>query len=309
MNQHPKVLIIGAGAIGAFYGSKLSQSGAEVTVICRSDYDYVKNHGFTIKSHWQESEYKFKPDQVLKDFQSYKDDADFILITTKVLDPNLTKDLLKPNLRKNSAIVLLQNGIHIEKTFADTFPENEIISALAFICVSRVKLGYIHHQDYGRLVIGNYPNSISIKTELLADLWQKSKVPCETSNNILKQRWKKLVWNAAFNPISVLAGSKNTSEILQNAATENLVRNVMQEVCTLAKADDCELEEEIVEKNIADTKKMKPYKTSMLLDFEAKRDMEIEAILGNAIRFAKQKNISIPHLSSIYGLLCCYKSQ
>ncbi|MBM5782207.1 MAG: 2-dehydropantoate 2-reductase [Pelagibacterales bacterium] len=308
MNNNPKILIVGAGAIGAFYGSKLSQSGAEVSVICRSDYDYVKNHGFTIKSHWEQPEYKFLPNQVLRDFQSYKDDADFIIIATKVLDPNLTTDLLKTNLRKKSAIVLLQNGIHIEKKVADSFPENEIISALAFICVSRVKPGYIHHQDYGRLVIGNYPNSISTKTELLANLWQKSQVPCETSNSILKQRWKKLVWNAAFNPISVLSGSKNTEEILKNSATEDLVRNVMHEVCTLAKADDCKLEEEIVEKNIADTKEMKPYKTSMLLDFEAKREMEIEAILGNAIRFAKQKNISIPHLSSLYGLLCCYKN-
>jgi 2-dehydropantoate 2-reductase len=81
----------------------------------------------------------------------------------------------------------------------------------------------------------------------------------------------------------------------------------MQEVCILAEIDGFKLPKDVIEKNLEATLKMKPYKTSMLLDFEAKRKMEIEAILGNAINFAKRKSVATPYLSSLYGLLTCYQ--
>lgn len=298
-----KILIIGAGAIGAFYGSKLAQSGAEVTVVCRSDYEFVKKNGFKIKSHWQQDEYIFKPKAVLQNITQYNENANYIIVTTKVLEIEKIIDSIKKVIHQDAVIVLLQNGIDIEKPYIQAFPQNELISALAFVCVSKTSTGNIFHQDYGRLVIGNYKKTMCKNSELLANLWQKANVPCAVSDNIIKQRWQKLVWNAPFNPISVLSGGKNTAQILANSATESLVRNIMQEVCILAQADNCELDCNIIEKNISDTKKMKPYKTSMLLDFEAKRPMEIEAILGNAINFAKSKNIAVPHLASLYGLL------
>jgi 2-dehydropantoate 2-reductase len=66
------------------------------------------------------------------------------------------------------------------------------------------------------------------------------------------------------------------------------------------------LPEGVIEKNIDATEKMKPYKTSMLLDFESKRKMETEAILGNALRFAQNKSIAVPYISTLYALLSNY---
>ena len=81
----------------------------------------------------------------------------------------------------------------------------------------------------------------------------------------------------------------------------------MEEIRMLAEADECKLPQDVVENNIAITRGMGPYKTSMLLDFEAKRPMEVEAILGNAVRFAKRMAISVPCLSTLYSLISCYK--
>lgn len=308
IQNHPtKILIIGAGAIGGFYGAKLAEAGAEVSIICRSDYEFIKENGFTIKSHWHAKEFNFKPHRVLRNTAEYNDKADFILVTTKVLPEISTIDLIKPTLHKESSIVLLQNGIHIEKPITTAFPNNHLISILAFIGVSRVAIGKIHHQDYGRLVIGDFPGNslleVSQKTKIFIDLLKKSGVPCDIRPEIQKERWRKLVWNAAFNPISVLAGGIDTRKILDNKNVKILAENVMQEVAILAKADGYELPEDIIASNIKLTEEMKPYKTSMLLDFEAKRPMEVEAILGNAIRFAKEKSITTPYLSTIYALL------
>lgn len=299
-----KILVIGAGAIGGFYGGKLTQAGAQVSVVCRSDYEIVKTHGIAIKSCL--GDFHFTPHQVLKSAEEFKGEADFILLATKVLPEIDIASLITPALSSRTSIILLQNGIHIEKPVAKLFPNHHLISALAFVCVSREVSGNINHQDYGRLIVGDFPKGVCEKTSELIELWKNSKIPVEASENILEERWKKLVWNAAFNPMSVLAGGVDTQTILDNIAARNLAENVMKEICILAQADGFNLPKNMVEKNIELTLKMKPYKTSMLLDFEAKRKMEVEAILGNAINFAKSKSIAVPHLSSLYGLLSCY---
>lgn len=299
-----KILIIGTGAIGGLYGAKLAQAGAEVAVLCRSDYETVKKYGIAIQSHW--GDFHFTPQKVLRDLRDYQEQADFILVATKVLPEISVPDLIAPVLAPNSSIVLMQNGINIEKPVAAAFPDHHLISAIAFVCVQKIGAGIVDHQDYGRLIIGDFGAGVSTKTLQLIDLWKKAGVPCEPSENIQLERWKKLVWNGSFNPISVLSGGADTGKILNIPAAKNLVQNVMKEVCALAEADGCKLPEDVIAKNIEATEKMKPYKTSMLLDFEAGRKMEVEAILGNAISFANQSSIAVPYLSSLHGLLSCY---
>ncbi len=299
-----KILVVGAGAVGGLFSSKLGLAGAEVTMVCRSDYEEVNKNGLQINSHW--GNFSFTPKSVLKNIAEYQEKADFILVATKVLPEISVADLIRPALHSGASIVLLQNGIHIEKPIAALFPNHHLISMIAHVCVSKSAPGIIDHKELGRLAIGDYPKGVSAKTRQLIELWQKSGVPCEVSENIQIDRWKKLIWNAAFNPISVLAGGIDTQKILANPEAEKLVRNVMQEVCILARADGCELPENIVEQNVSMTKKMHPYKTSMLLDFEAKRKMEVEAILGNAVRFAEEKSLTVPYLSSLRALLSCY---
>lgn len=294
-----KILVVGTGAIGGFYAGKLSQAGAEVSVLCRSDYDEVKKNGIFVESYL--GNFHFSPKKVLRNLSEYNEKADFILVATKVLPEISLPNLLAPVLSKNTSIVLLQNGIHIEKSVSEAFPNHHLISVIAFIGVAKIGEGKIHHQEYGRLIIGDFPFGVSAKTLQLVELLKTAQVEVAASENIQLERWKKLVWNAAFNPISVIAGGLNTTEILADEKIEKLARNIMQEICLLAEADGFELPENIVEKTIDLTRQMKPYKTSMLLDFEAKRPLEIEAILGNAISFAEKKSIVTPYLSRLYS--------
>ncbi len=299
-----KIIIIGAGAIGSLYGGKLAQAGAKVSYICRSNYEQIKKHGIKVKSIW--GDFEFQPQNIYHEASNYKEEFDFAIVTTKVLQEISVTNLLAPILSKKTAIVLIQNGIHIEEPIIKNFPTHQLISGLAFVCAGRIDANTTHHQDFGRLVFGDYPNEISLKTLELIALFKKANVPCEASENIKMERWKKLIWNAAFNPMSVLCGGINTQEILKNTSAKNLAIAVMQEVYELADADGCKLETDVITKNISATEKMTPYKTSMLLDFEAKRPMEVEAILGNALRFAAKKSIKTPYLSSLYALLSCY---
>ena len=299
-----KILVIGAGAIGSFYSAKLAQVGAEITLWCRSDYDFIKKNGIKIESY--EGDFQFIPHKILENLDEIDDEFDYILIATKALPTIDIPALIKNILKAKTKIILIQNGIHIEKNIAENFPNNELISAIAFIGVSRKSAGVICHQEYGKIIIGTYGEKASDAVHFLENLWKKSGIEVVVTDEILLERWKKLVWNGAFNPLSVVLRGKNTAEILNSDLALNLVKNIMNEICNLAKIDNCELPADVIEKNIVATKKMKPYKTSMLLDFEAGREMEVEAILGNAIKFAQSKSISTPYLSTIYAIIANY---
>ncbi len=295
-----KALIIGAGAIGVFYGSLLAKAGAEVAVVCRSEYEHVKQHGFFIDSR-ELGSWTFTPSQVLKNTAEYVGAADYILLCTKVIPPVDRVALIRPVVTADTAIVFIQNGVEIEQEIVSAFPGNEIISGLAYICCNQIRNGEILHLAYGRLTLGNLPGYVSNKTTELCDLIRQSGIECIATRNIVTERWKKCVWNAPFNPLSVLSGGLSTLDILHSQ--EAFVRNIMLDICRIAKAAGYQLPEDIIDINIKNTYAMPPYKTSMLLDFENGHPMETEAILGNAVRVAKQAGISSPYLDSVYALM------
>jgi 2-dehydropantoate 2-reductase len=294
-----KVLIVGAGAIGGFYGSLLARQGAEVSCLVRSDYAYLKEHGFVITG--LQGDYAFRPTQVLREAAELKEKPDYAMLCVKVAAGVDRIGLLRGILGPETAIVLLSNGVEIEAEIAEAFPEHEIISGLAFICVSRSGPGKILHQAYGRLALGSYPSGISAKTQALCEAFQQAGASCAIESDVIAARWRKCVWNAAFNPLSVLSGGLSTAAIL--ATQEPLVRAIMGEITRIAHALQHPLPDDIIELNVSSTYKMPPYKTSMLLDYEAGRPMETEAILGNAVRRGHALGLAIPHLESLYALM------
>ena len=135
----------------------------------------------------------------------------------------------------------------------------------------------------------------------LAAAFESVGIRCEATEDIVRARWRKCVWNAAFNPLSVLSGGLSTSDIL--GSQEILVRELMAEVCELARALGHPLPADTVDQQINSTRAMPPYKTSMLLDFEAERPMETGAILGNAVSAAQRVGFAVPRLETIYRLM------
>jgi len=301
MKNNPGILLVGTGAVGSYFAGRLHQAGARVAAVCRSDYDAVKEKGIFIKSI--NGDYHFIPEETVKNASDCSMEPDYIMVATKVLPEINVPGLIKEKVKAGTSIFLLQNGIDIERHAAEAFPENELISGLAFICVRRTSFGNIDHEDYGRIVIGKYPSGNSRKVDILSELFIKSGVSCSIESDIITARWKKLLWNAPFNPISVLAGGKNTRKMCDSEPTLTLVRKVMEEVRNLAVASGHPFPESAIQKNLDDTFVMTPYKTSMLLDYENGRPMEVEAILGNAVRIAKNLGLNVPHVESLYGLL------
>lgn len=297
-----KILIVGAGAIGSFYGALLAKAGANVSVVCRSDYETVCQQGYSINSNDLGS-WRFTPSQTIKSAADYKDEADYVILCSKITPEANRVKLIQGAVSTNTCIVFIQNGITIEQELVDAFPNNEIISGLAFICCNRIKPAVINHLAYGKLTLGSVNNlsEHKDKAQHLSDLIKLAGVESMTSNDIIGSRWLKCLWNAPFNPLSVLSDGLSTQDIL--STQETFIRSVMQEVCNIAQAYGHPLPGDSIDMNIAHTYTMPPYKTSMLLDYENNQTMEIEAILGNTVRAAQSVNVPCPRLDSLYALM------
>lgn len=297
-----KILVIGLGAVGCLYAAKLQQAGAQVAVVCRSNFEQVKTRGIEVKSIW--GDFIFQPNQVLKNCEEYVGEADFIIAATKIVQGLDLPKMIAPAVSKNTTIALIQNGIFIEDEMVRAFPNNHLLSVIAFVDVIRDSLNSIIHAGDGKLTIGEFANANPQKTQQLADLFAKVAAPVILSTDIQFDRWKKLLWNASFNSISVVCGNLDTKQILDNLELKRLVRAVMLEVKGLAKLQGYEIEEQLIDQMIASTNARKtPAITSMLVDYRAHRPMESEAILGNALRFATKNNAKVPLIEDLYNKL------
>jgi len=299
--EQPSILIVGAGAIGALYGSALARQGAQVSVVCRSDYEAVSRHGYSIRSSLL-GDHIFRPHAVLRDVAACTAPPDYLFLTVKVL-PDLDRvALIRPAVGPQTVIVLIENGIDIEGAILEAFPNNELLSALAFVQVSRAGRGEIIHHALGSLAMGCYPSGITPAAERLAGLFEASKLGCKLTDNVVSGRWQKAVWNTVFNPISVLGGVFDTEMMLRTEENVALMRTAMHEVCAAAAAAGHPMHPKLVDRMIADTRALPGYKTSMALDYENGRPMEIEAILGNVVRSGRQNEVAMPVLETIYAL-------
>jgi len=302
---HPptRALVLGAGAIGTLYGHVIARAGAEVSVVSRSEYELISKDGYQVKSlHIGDS--NFKPKHVIRDTKEWPEAApDLLLVCMKVLDNLDQVELMRPVVGIKTKIILIQNGIDIEPPIQAAFPDNEIISALAFVQVSRVAPGIVEHFSYGELTIGTYPKGIGEGCRLFGQLLEHGGIPGKLTDDVVNARWQKCLWNAPFNPTSALAGPTKTHTILNEPVGEALIRDMMQEVFDTAAAAGHPLPDGIIDQYVQATKDVRPYKTSMALDAQYKRPMETEAILGNTVRIAKRLGVVTPKLDTLYALM------
>jgi 2-dehydropantoate 2-reductase len=295
------ILIVGAGAVGALFGSALARQGAQVSVVCRSDYDIVAREGYDITSPLL-GNHRFYPHKVFREVAECKTPPDFLILTTKVLEGVDRAALIRPAVGPKTVIVLIQNGVDIEAEMASGFPENEILSGLALVGVGRSAPGMVNHQTMGQLNLGRYPNGGSPAGERLAALFNGGGIGCKLTDNVISARWQKAVWNATFNPISITGGMLDTAVMLGTPESTAFIRQAMEEVCAVAAGAGHPVHPKLIDQLIGATKGMPPYHTSMALDYQYGRPMEIEAILGNTVRAARKHGVSTPILETLYAL-------
>ncbi len=297
-----KVLVIGAGAIGAFYGGVLAKAGCEVSAVARSDFDAVAAGGYRIESRL--GDLSWRPAQVVRSAADYRGPAELLLVCLKLTAATDPVALIRPAVGHGTTIVFVANGIDVDAPIAAAFPDNEIVAGVAYAAVSRDPSGVIrHHSQYTRLVLGRYPGGPSATAERVAALIKQGGSSSVATEDIVGMRWQKSAWNTVLNPVSALGGGLGSQDILGSEETTRFVRDAIGEFASVAAAAGHPLPEDTIDKLIAGTRKLPNYVSSMGQDQLAGRPMETEALLGNVVRIARRLALPAPRLETLYALL------
>ena len=296
--------IIGSGALGGFYGAKLQKAGLEVHFLLHSDYHHVLQNGLIIKS--KDGDFKLSQVNAYNNTNEMPK-CDVILIGLKTTQNNLLAKFLPPLLKENTVVLLLQNGLSAEPEVAKIVGEQRLIGGISHLASNKLSFGYIHHIDDGSIRIGRYARNyqfakITNKMREITHDFEISGVPVYLTEDLLLERWKKLVWNIPYNSLSVILDAR-TNEIMGNANMINLVVEIMQEVLEGAKSCQRQIPDTYIQKMLDHTKKLQPYLTSMKIDYERRRPLEIEGIIGNPLRMAREAGIKLPKMGMLYQQL------
>jgi 2-dehydropantoate 2-reductase len=287
--------IIGTGAIGGFYGGRLAHAGKEVHFLLHTDYDYVRDNGLQVDS----CDGSFHLDHV----NAYASTADMpkvdvVIVALKTTRDHLLSSLLPPLLHERSLVLLIQNGIGVEQDVQTMFPGVSLAAGLAFICSAKAGPGWVSHQCYGSINIGNFSCQDNGLVEDLAEDFREAGIQTGLVE-YHQARWKKAVWNMPFNGMTVALHTQ-TDQLLAHPATERLIYEQMMEVIGAAHAMGVTgIDASFADQMIATTKAMVPYSPSMRLDYDFHRPMELEYLYHRPIRMAAEAGFSMPKLSML----------
>jgi len=294
-----RIAVIGAGAMGGFYGALLARDGCDVHFLMRRDYDAVKSSGLTVKSCHGD----FHLDQV-NCYRHVEEIGvvDLVFIGLKTTSNHQYQELISPLMGSNTRALSAQNGLGNEELLADLFGPRRVAGGLAFLCSNRAEPGVINHLDYGFFHTGNFQRPPDYTLRTFVQMMQHSGVDCQLVEDLALARWKKLIWNVPFNGLSALL-DLTVDKIIQDPSLYERAFRLMQEVQAAAGLYDLNIDDGFLQHMMNLTVKMKPYYTSMHLDRRRKKPMEIEAVIGEPLRRGKQRRLNLPEMQILYDEL------
>ena len=292
-----RIAVVGAGAIGGYYGAKLASFGRDVHFLMRGDLREARRHGLRIHGKGENIH--------LTKINCYNNTAEIgpcnlVLIAVKSTANRDLLQLIPPLLHDKTMLLTLQNGLGNEDFLAEHFGAERVLGALCFVCLNRVARGVIEHYDHGRVVLGEYGRYPRSRTHDIAWEFKRSGVVCSVAENLQLERWRKLVWNIPFNGLAVTAGGLDTAQILANDELRGRALALMDEAIVAANECGYPLPTATALEQMSRTKTLGAYKPSTLIDFEAGRPLEIEAIWGEPLRRGKAAGAEMPQLEMLY---------
>lgn len=287
-----KILVVGAGGVGGYFGAKLCQAGYEVIFLLRGKtFEAVKKNGLQIKSI--KGDFHVFPKVV--ESSSEMGQLDLILLGVKSWQIETLVQSLEPLVKKGAVILPLQNGADNADRLRDILPPENILAGLCKI-VSKIEApGVINHFAFEpEIIFGEYDNTQTERVKSIQEIFNKAKIENTISSNILLDIWKKFLFIATVSGIGALTRSV-FGIIREDKNLRNLLLQTANEIKAVANAKGIELSQE----DIQTTFKMidgTNYETtaSMQRDIMEGRPSELENFNGYIVKMGKQLKVPTP---------------
>ena len=234
--------------------------------------------------------------------------CDVVIVALKSSSNHALESLVPPLLHDETILLTLQNGLGNEELLAALFGAERVLGGLCFVCLTRRTAASVDHFGHRDAFSWQYAGSPLARTRVLVETFCKSGVDARLVDDLATERWRKLVWNIAFNGLAVAEGGLTVDKIFGDRLLKARCQALMDETITAATAlghpsrsnmPTCRLSRLI----------RWAYQLSTLVDWLAGRELEIEAMWGEPLRRAKGIGLSLPHLQLLYERLRELQSQ
>lgn len=304
--------MIGTGGIGGYYAARLLSVGHQVVLTARGEHlEALRENG--LKVHYEGRELFHRPDaydhqQLVNQYKP--DNFDLIVITLKATATASVVEELGAWLERGRVPVLsLQNGVDNEPLLADAIGADRVIGGLAVRIGGHIaRPGVIEVEGVAQIVMGAWPkaNGTSDTRKPLLDTltaaFNDAGIPTTLSENIRYELWRKLVINNGVNPLSALTGL-DTRSLTHHPQFSKIVYGMMAETVEASKADGVNLEKKDLDEMFELISNFNAIKTSMLVDKEKGRPLELDSIAGAVLRRCEALGVEAPYTATIYALL------
>jgi 2-dehydropantoate 2-reductase len=294
-----KILVMGAGAAGSYFGARLSAAGEAVALCVRGDHlRAMREHGLAVKSIRGDLSVVVTATERPREFAPY----DLTLFCVKAYDTDRAAAAMRGCLAEGGAILTLQNGVENETHLAEIFGRERIMGGNARVGVEIVAPGQLVHLSSGHIDFGELDGSESDRAKAIAEVFRRAGIMGELSRKIMLLRWDKLVWNGAFNTVATLT-RRRVGALLDDPEGLRLVCTLMREIIDAARAENYQIAYERIDSYLEHSRKnLRELKTSTLQDFERGKWLEYEALAGG-VRAARRHNLQVPAMEAVYALL------
>jgi 2-dehydropantoate 2-reductase len=294
-----KIAVVGAGAVGCYYGGLLAHNGHEVHFLMRRDHDAVRRHGLTIHTRGRTLNLQVQVTASTGEIGP----VDLVIIALKTTSNAALDTLLPPLTKPGTAFLTLQNGLGNEELLARRWGAENVLGALCFVCLNRTAPGEVTHFDHGSISIGEFGRPPSARLHALVESFRAAGIEAQAVQDLASERWRKLVWNIPFNGLAIAAGGATVAEVLADSALRDNARALMSEVIAAASALGHAIPESFADFQVERSGTMGPYKPSSMIDWQAGRPVEVDSIWGEPLRRGLSAGAVLPRLALLHALL------
>ncbi|HQI75797.1 MAG TPA: ketopantoate reductase family protein [Candidatus Latescibacteria bacterium] len=297
-----KILVMGAGAIGAFFGARLKRAGEDVYFCARGEnLRTLQTEGLSVKSPGDDFTVRGPATEDPKEYAPY----DLVLLCVKSYDTIPAATQLVGCLNPGGAVMTLQNGVENEKVLREIFPAESVMAGNARISAQLVAPGRLEHFATGTIEFGELDGRETPRAMAIADVFRGAGILGKLADDIVTIRWHKLMGNNGTNTVCTLTRCA-IGQVLKDPEGFALVRRLMIEAVTVARVEGARLDVESADRFLTYLRNVPTINTvrpSTLQDFERGKRLEYDAITGAVIRAGDRHGIDVPTTRTLHALL------
>ncbi|MEM1084694.1 MAG: 2-dehydropantoate 2-reductase [Verrucomicrobiota bacterium] len=292
-----RIAIVGAGAVGLYYGARLAMNGEVVRFLLRSDFEAVRMNGIRLDSVHGDA--RVQPVEAFRDVREMGP-VDLVIVAWKATSNHLLESVIPPLCHENTQVLTLQNGLGNCERLAGIVGPERVLGGLCFVCLNRLTPGFVRHTAGGNVTVGEWQaEEGSARADALVKRFKAAGIPSRLSEDLRQAQWRKLIWNIPFNGLSIAENGKTTEQLLAEPKIEAEIRALMAEVIAGAGALGLEMEPEVIDFEINRTRPMGAYRPSSMIDYLEGREVEFEAIWKIPLKQASEAGLPMPHLEQL----------